>query len=150
MARRFDSHLAQRLTRIFSPARPRYPDGMFATDPATPERRRFAIGLPRLLWIGVAAVVLVVVALGLRIGLPIYRHQAAIHTIERIGYLNERFGIGNFEDGDFCRRALGPMIAPSLPPIRTIDEDLAHGLRIGRHLAVRARHLPSAKLKSRR
>jgi hypothetical protein len=28
---------------------------MSAADPVTPERRRFAIGLPRPLWIGVAA-----------------------------------------------------------------------------------------------
>lgn len=28
------------------------------------------------------------------------------HVVERIGLLDERFGIGNFEDDDYCRRAL--------------------------------------------
>ncbi len=41
-----------------------YPDGMVATDPVTPEPRRFAVRLLRPLWIGVAAGVLIVVGGG--------------------------------------------------------------------------------------
>jgi hypothetical protein len=43
------------------------------------------IRLPRPLWIGLATVVLVVVAIGLRIGVPIYRQHVAIREIERLG-----------------------------------------------------------------
>jgi len=41
---------------IHSDSRRRYPDGMPATAPVTPERRRFAVRLPRQVWIGVAMV----------------------------------------------------------------------------------------------
>ena len=51
---------------------------MSATDPTLPELRRFSIRLPRPLWIGLAAIVLVVVAVGLRVGVPIYRQQVAL------------------------------------------------------------------------
>ena len=54
-----------------------------ATAPITPEPRRFSIRLPRPLWIGVAAMV-VVGGVGLRIGLPIYWQQAAIREIKRM------------------------------------------------------------------
>jgi len=57
---------------------------MAAADQIAPERRRFAIQMPRPLSIGVAAGVMVV-ALGLHIGLPIYRQQVAIRDIERLG-----------------------------------------------------------------
>jgi len=40
---------------------------------------------PRPLWIGLAAVVLIVVAIGLQFGLPAYRQQIAIQEIERLG-----------------------------------------------------------------
>ena len=36
-------------------------------------------------------------------------------VVERIGTLDERFGIGNFEDDDFCRRARGAVIGASSP-----------------------------------
>ncbi len=58
---------------------------MVATDPISPETRRFACRLPRPLWIGLAMVVLIVVAVGLRFGIPIYRHEGAIRVIERAG-----------------------------------------------------------------
>jgi hypothetical protein len=74
-----------RLIGIHSDSRPRYPDGMSATDSINSERRRLSIGLPRPLWIAVAIVVLIVVAVGLRIGIPIYRHQAAIRQLQSIG-----------------------------------------------------------------
>jgi hypothetical protein len=60
---------------------------MSATDPTTPEPRHVAIRLPRPLWIGVAAAVVIVVAVGLRIGVPIYRKRVAIREIERIGWI---------------------------------------------------------------
>jgi len=41
---------------IHASTRPRYPDGTVTSEPVTPERRRFAIRLPRPLGIGVAAV----------------------------------------------------------------------------------------------
>src|SRR5258707_2386977 len=53
-----------------------------ANSPAT-EPRRFSIRLPRPLWIGLATIVTVVVAVGLRIGVPIYRQRAAIRAIEQ-------------------------------------------------------------------
>jgi len=56
---------------------------MVASDPLPPEPRRFSIRLPRPFWLGMATVVLVVVAAGLRIGVPIYRQQAAVREIER-------------------------------------------------------------------
>ena len=58
---------------------------MVATDPVTPEPRRFAISLPRPLWIGLATVVLIVVAVGLHFGVPIYRQHVVIREIERVG-----------------------------------------------------------------
>ena len=54
-------------------------------DPMPSEPRRFSIDLPRPLWIGVATLAIFVVAVGLQFGLPIYRQQAAIQEIERIG-----------------------------------------------------------------
>src|SRR5262249_22199444 len=53
--------------------------------PTLADPRRFSVPLPRALWIGIVAVVLVVVALGLQIGVPIYRQQVAIREIERVG-----------------------------------------------------------------
>ena len=53
-------------------------------DHITLDPRRFSIRLPRPLWIGVAAVVLVVVAIGLQFGLPIYKQQSAIREIRRL------------------------------------------------------------------
>jgi hypothetical protein len=58
---------------------------MPAIDPVTPEPRRFSIRLPRPMWIGVAAGVLVVLVVALRVGIPIYRQQVAIREIERLG-----------------------------------------------------------------
>ena len=58
---------------------------MAATDPPTPELRRFSIRLPRPLWIGLAAAVLVVLGVGVQIGVPIYRQQVVIREIEQVG-----------------------------------------------------------------
>jgi Leucine-rich repeat (LRR) protein len=57
---------------------------MYATDPVTPEPRRFSIRLPRPLWIAISAMALVVVAVGLQIGAPIYRRNAALRELERL------------------------------------------------------------------
>src|SRR5688572_3307689 len=51
---------------------------------STAEPRRF-IRLPRPLWIFLATVVVIVAAVGLRIGLPIYHQHLAIREIERLG-----------------------------------------------------------------
>jgi hypothetical protein len=56
-----------------------------APNPAPAESRRFPLRVPRPLWIGIAAAVVVVISLGLRVGLPIYRQQVAIAEIERVG-----------------------------------------------------------------
>ena len=58
---------------------------MSATDPITPDPRRFSTRLPRPLWIGMATVGLVFVHVGLRIGVPIYRQHVAIREIQRLG-----------------------------------------------------------------
>ena len=56
-----------------------------------PSPAAFRSGLRAALWIGLAAVVLVVVAVGLQVGLPIYRQQVAIREIKRLGgYMNTR------------------------------------------------------------
>jgi hypothetical protein len=56
------------------------------TPEAVPsERSRFSIWTPRPLWIGLAAVVLLGMGAGLRVGLPIYWRQVAICDIERLG-----------------------------------------------------------------
>src|SRR5258708_31333390 len=67
---------------------------MATTDPITPERRRFSICLPRPLWIGMAAAVLVVLAVGSRFGVPIYRQQVAIWEIERLDGFVETIDCG--------------------------------------------------------
>jgi Leucine-rich repeat (LRR) protein len=58
---------------------------MVATVPITPESRRFSIPLPRPLWSGIAAAVLVVLAVGLSIGVPIYRQSTARRKVEQLG-----------------------------------------------------------------
>src|SRR5436190_1089315 len=50
-----------------------------------PAPRRFSIRLPRPLWIGVAAGVLIAATIGLRVGLPICKQRAAIQEIQRLG-----------------------------------------------------------------
>jgi hypothetical protein len=59
-----------------------------ATEAPSPTRSyasRFSIRLPRPLWIGLAAIVVIATGAGLRIGLPIYRQQIAMREIERLG-----------------------------------------------------------------
>jgi|SRR5579872_1520014 len=58
---------------------------MSVTDLTSPEPRRFANSLPRPLWIGLAAIVLIVAGVTLRIWAPIYRQHLAIREFERAG-----------------------------------------------------------------
>jgi hypothetical protein len=73
-----------------------------------PEPRRFSVRLPRPLWIGIAALVMIGSAVALQFGLPVYRQQTAIHEIERLGgqiksrprgprWLRDRLGYDNAE-----------------------------------------------------
>jgi hypothetical protein len=56
---------------------------MTAPDLTSPEPSSFSVRLPRPLWIGVAAIVLVVAAIGLRLGVSGYRRRVAVREIER-------------------------------------------------------------------
>jgi len=58
---------------------------MAVTAPVNPNSLPSPIRLPRPLSIGAVAVVVCIVAAGLRFGLPIYRQQVAIREIERLG-----------------------------------------------------------------
>ncbi|MFN0056482.1 MAG: hypothetical protein ACKV0T_30410 [Planctomycetales bacterium] len=49
------------------------------------ETRRFSIHLPRPLWLCLGTFVVVIVAGGIRFGMPVYRRQVAIREIERVG-----------------------------------------------------------------
>jgi hypothetical protein len=62
---------------------------MTATDPMTPAPRPFSIRLPPPLWIGLSAVVLLIVAAGLGLGVPILRQQLALQEIQNLGGLRE-------------------------------------------------------------
>src|SRR5215471_21359642 len=62
---------------------------MPASDPATPEPRPSSIWLPRPLWIGLAALMLLIVAAGLGLGVPILRQQLALQEIQNLGGLRE-------------------------------------------------------------
>src|SRR5258708_2393838 len=58
---------------------------MATADPITPQPRRFSIRLPGPVWIGVVTFFLIVVAVGLHFGVPLYRQRAAIREFERLG-----------------------------------------------------------------
>jgi hypothetical protein len=71
--------------------------------PTIAELHRFSIRLPRPLWIGVAAVILTVAASALGLGLPIYRRQASIKSIERLnGHVEVQLG-----SPEWLRKLLG-------------------------------------------
>lgn len=53
--------------------------------PMSTESRRRTIRVPRPLWFFLPTVVLIVLAVGLRFGVPVYRQQVAIDEIERLG-----------------------------------------------------------------
>ncbi len=56
-----------------------------APNPTPPDPWPFSIRMPRPLWFGVAAIVVIATGAGLRIGLPIYRQQMAIREVEHLG-----------------------------------------------------------------
>lgn len=58
------------------------------------ELPRFPVRLPRPLWIGLGAGLLVATALALQFGLPIYRQYAATELVQRKGGLVKTFGRG--------------------------------------------------------
>jgi len=58
---------------------------MSSTDRVTPERRRFLIRLPRPLWIGLVALMLIAVAAASSIIMPAYWQRAAIRTVKGAG-----------------------------------------------------------------
>jgi len=109
---------------------------MATSDPTIPDTGRFSIRLPRPLWIGLSAVVLVVVVVGLHVGVPVYRQHVAILDIERVsGYvetepagpewLREAFGderMRSFEVVTFV--ALGTAL-PSSESAEVTDATLA-------------------------
>jgi len=49
------------------------------------EPHRLSIALPRPLWLGLATLALIVTALVVQIGVPIYRQEAALREIKRVG-----------------------------------------------------------------
>src|SRR5665213_2074561 len=58
---------------------------------------RFSTWLPRPFWIGVAAVGLIILAIGLGIGVPMYRQHSAILEIQRLGgFVETNFGGPNW------------------------------------------------------
>src|SRR5262249_35477104 len=71
--------------------------------PLSIQPRRFSIRLPRPLWIGSVAGVLVVVAVGLPIGVPGYRQYVAIREIEEVGGRVETYARGP----EWLRRQFG-------------------------------------------
>ena len=74
---------------------------MAATDPVTPEPRRFSIGLPHWGWFLLGAVLLVAGYFGLSIWLPYHREQQVIQKINRWG------GEVEIEAGGRTTRAIG-------------------------------------------
>jgi hypothetical protein len=71
--------------------------------PAATDPRRFSMRLSRPLCIGLASGVLIVIAVGLHIGMPVYRKQVAIREIERVG----GFVSGPLGGPDWLRRLIG-------------------------------------------
>jgi hypothetical protein len=95
-----------------------------------PESSRFSIRLPRPLWLGVVTVVLVVVATGLQIGVPSYRHHVAIREIERRGgeVRTRKSGLDWLRPwvGDDRMRAFESVEAVQLNGPHVTDADLEH------------------------
>ncbi len=77
------SYTAQQLTIILRPVSAT--SSMATIDPTARVSRRFSISVPRPLWIGLAAIVVIVTAAGLRLGLPKFLQQMAIRQVERLG-----------------------------------------------------------------
>jgi hypothetical protein len=69
---------------------------MTDADPTTPEPRGLSGRLRRPLWIGVATFLVVVVAVGLRIGVPIYGQLRALAAIREMTLRSPRHSTGAF------------------------------------------------------
>lgn len=101
-------------------------------EPADP--RGFSIPLPRPMWIFLATVVLVVVAVGLQIGVPVYRHKMAIRRLQNLG------GVVVTEKGGpaWLRRCIGNKLMRYQDPVyqiwfpRFTDADIARA-ELARH-----------------
>jgi Leucine-rich repeat (LRR) protein len=97
------------------------------SDPG-PGINRFSVRLLRPLWIGLAAVVLIAAA-ALQFGIPIYRQQAVIREIERLG---GSWGWWDSEERFWIRRLFGdertwldPVTSVDLTESKATDSDLA-------------------------
>jgi Leucine-rich repeat (LRR) protein len=98
-------------------------------SPMASEHRRISVRLPRPLWIGLAAVALIIASLGLRIGLPAYRRHAAMRRLEAAGAFISTYRIGP----NWLREFLGPQLMRpferiydlNLEVLQAADSDLA-------------------------
>src|SRR5258708_31330620 len=98
-----------------------------APNPLPAEPRRF--WLPRPLWISVATVVLVGVAVGLRIGIPIYRHLVLFDEVERLGGRIEAYPgrpewLQYWLGREMNRRMLGEVVQIDLNRTMATDDTL--------------------------
>jgi hypothetical protein len=102
---------------------------MSATGPIVSDPRRFSIRMPRPVSIGLAAVVVIVVGTGLRVGVPIYRQQVAIQEIKRLGGTVLRDAKGpdwlQVRAPELCVM-LGDVTTVSLTDTSATDDTLAH------------------------
>src|SRR5262249_41729058 len=83
-----------------------------ADKPTLSAPRRFSFGLPRPLSLGLATAILIVVAVALHVGGPIYRQRVAIREIEALGH-----GAGvtvRWHGPEWMRRLLGDKWLESL------------------------------------
>jgi hypothetical protein len=95
----------------------------------TLESRRFSIRLPPPLWIGLAAIVLIVIGLGLTMGIPIYEEQAAIRRFEKLDcpcYRESRLPDWrqDWVGPDFLTNEIGRVWQADLSYIEVSDEDV--------------------------
>jgi hypothetical protein len=76
------------------------------------EEPRSKFSVPRPLWIGLAALLVIVTGIALRVGIPIYRQRAAIQVVEALGgrvetrvkvpdWIKKRFGLSAAEKIDW-------------------------------------------------
>lgn len=97
-------------------------------NPTPTEPRRSSIPLPRPLWIGLLAVALVVIAIGLQIGVPAYQQNKAIQEIEQIGGKLEMRPRGpewlRSRIGDERMKAFDEAFAVELQGIKVAESDL--------------------------
>ncbi len=88
-----------------------------APNPTPAGPRRLSVRLPRPLWIGLAAAVLILIAFGLEIGLPIYRQNVAIREIRRLGGMVQTLPAGP----TWLRKLIGDERAESFEHVEVVD-----------------------------